>query len=84
MHVPAGVLWIRRVPSLLCLSMDNLDAPHVALLLRVGYGGTYVFSYADVFSAPYLGFIPVFGRFDLAALGGCHTLNVCYVYVHTC
>ena len=21
----------------------------------------------------------VFGRFDLAALGGCHTLNVCYV-----
>ena len=27
----------------------------------------------------------VFGRFDLAALGGCHTLNVCYVmlcYVH--
>ena len=23
----------------------------------------------------------VFGRFDLAALGGCHTLNVCYVVV---
>ena len=21
----------------------------------------------------------LFGRFDLAALGGCHTLNVCYV-----
>ena len=30
----------------------------------------------------------VFGRFDLAALGGCHTLNVCYVvmlcYVTAC
>ena len=25
----------------------------------------------------------VFGRFDLAALGGCHTLNVCYVML-TC
>ena len=25
----------------------------------------------------------VFGRFDLAALGGCHTLNVCYVMLCT-
>jgi len=25
----------------------------------------------------------VFGRFDLAALCGCHTLNVCYVMFHT-
>ena len=25
----------------------------------------------------------VFGRFDLAALGGCHTLNVCYVMMGT-
>ena len=25
----------------------------------------------------------VFGRFDLAALGGCHTLNVCYVMFTT-
>ena len=25
----------------------------------------------------------VFGRFDLAALGGCHTLNVCYVSLNT-
>ena len=24
----------------------------------------------------------VFGRFDLAALGGCHTLNVCYVMLY--
>ena len=28
---------------------------------------------------PIVFWIGVFGRFDLAALGGCHTLNVCYV-----
>ena len=25
----------------------------------------------------------VFGRFDLAALCGCHTLNVCCCYIHS-